>query len=157
MTLRIYPQRLFQDGTMNLWYASWRTDVWARRTWSSHWSASVCFLNSPHLGFDFFFGIFTGAAHIKLNRIDSECKQEIIGTDSCINTIREAVRSGINLIDTSPYYGAGASEIVVGQVSRLQYLFSVFSVLVCVVYGLFVYKEYLKEYFHFQSDLHCCT
>ena len=32
-----------------------------------------------------------------------------------INTIREAMDHGINLIDTAPVYGYGHSEVIVGQ------------------------------------------
>lgn len=37
----------------------------------------------------------------------------------CIDTIHLALKSGINFIDTSPWYGNGRSEEVIGQVSPL--------------------------------------
>lgn len=43
----------------------------------------------------------------------------VVGSEECIEAIREAIRLGINLLDTSPYYGAGMSEILVGQVGEL--------------------------------------
>jgi aryl-alcohol dehydrogenase-like predicted oxidoreductase len=39
------------------------------------------------------------------------------GAEEPIEAIREAVKSGINFIDTSPFYGLGVSEFIVGQVS----------------------------------------
>lgn len=35
-----------------------------------------------------------------------------------IDAICQAIRLGINLVDTSPFYGMGLSEIIVGQVTE---------------------------------------
>lgn len=44
----------------------------------------------------------------------------VYGTDKeqeGIETVIAAVKSGINYIDTAPYYGQGKAEIVLGKVS----------------------------------------
>lgn len=41
---------------------------------------------------------------------------QLFGVGEAIEAIRIAIRLGINFIDTSPYYGQGISELVVGQV-----------------------------------------
>lgn len=42
----------------------------------------------------------------------------VTGTEESVEAIHEAVRLGVNLIDTSPFYGQGLSEVVVGQVGQ---------------------------------------
>lgn len=51
-----------------------------------------------------------------------------------VETVIEAVKSGINYIDTAPYYGQGKAEIVLGKVK-----FKVTSIkLMCKIY-LFIF------------------
>ena len=38
-----------------------------------------------------------------------------VSEDECIEVVRHALRSGINLIDTAPWYGHGKSETVLGK------------------------------------------
>ncbi|OTF78027.1 aldo-keto reductase-like protein [Euroglyphus maynei] len=58
-----------------------------------------------------------GAAHVGRNMMtnDENHQQQQI-PQSVIEAIYEAIRLGINLVDTSPYYGMGLSEIIVGEV-----------------------------------------
>lgn len=35
----------------------------------------------------------------------------------CIKVLETAIKSGVNLIDTAPWYGHGKSETVLGQVA----------------------------------------
>ena len=38
-----------------------------------------------------------------------------VSEDECVALVRDAIRSGINLIDTAPWYGHGKSETVLGK------------------------------------------
>lgn len=40
------------------------------------------------------------------------------GEQACIDTVHLALKSGINYIDTAPWYGSGRSEEVLGKVSQ---------------------------------------
>lgn len=53
-----------------------------------------------------------GAAHIG-QKLDTDDVDSVIYRQKVIET---AIQSGINLIDTSPFYGMGKSEMIVGQV-----------------------------------------
>lgn len=60
---------------------------------------------------------FLGAAHVSSKpTMKIEADGSVTGVDESICALREAVRLGVNLIDTSPYYGHGLSERIVGQV-----------------------------------------
>jgi aryl-alcohol dehydrogenase-like predicted oxidoreductase len=48
-------------------------------------------------------------------------KELVGGYDSVVKSIRETIKSGINFIDTSPYYGCGKAELVLGKVCFNQY------------------------------------
>lgn len=37
--------------------------------------------------------------------------------EECKNTVHEAIRKGVNFIDTAPWYGHGESEKILGLVS----------------------------------------
>ena len=61
----------------------------------------------------------TGAAHISKNAhvdVTDDGTIRISGGDESIQAIRQAIRSGINFIDTSPFYGFGKSELIVAEV-----------------------------------------
>lgn len=53
-----------------------------------------------------------GAAHIGQS-LDTGDADSVIQRQQ---VIENAIQSGINLIDTSPFYGMGKSEMIVGQV-----------------------------------------
>lgn len=44
---------------------------------------------------------------------------EELGETEAIKIIQESIRSGINYIDTAPWYGQGRSEKILGKVSWL--------------------------------------
>ncbi|KAI2808066.1 hypothetical protein BLOT_006008 [Blomia tropicalis] len=59
-----------------------------------------------------------GAAHISKNAhvdVADDGTIRISGGDESIQAIRQAIRSGINFIDTSPFYGFGKSELIVAE------------------------------------------
>lgn len=53
-----------------------------------------------------------------------------------IETVVEAIKSGINYIDTAPYYGNGTAELVLGKVMGS-----------CFFWGILIYSY--KTYFTF--------
>lgn len=63
------------------------------------------------------FMVIAGAAHVSSKPTTVVHPDgSVTGTEESVEAIHEAVRLGVNLIDTSPYYGQGLSEVVVGQV-----------------------------------------
>lgn len=57
-----------------------------------------------------------GAAHVSAKPSTAvHADGSVTGTEESVEAIHEAVRLGVNLIDTSPFYGQGLSEVVVGQ------------------------------------------
>lgn len=40
--------------------------------------------------------------------------------DECIELVRQAIKQGINYIDTAPWYGQGRSEALLGKVRRIK-------------------------------------
>jgi aryl-alcohol dehydrogenase-like predicted oxidoreductase len=61
--------------------------------------------------------IFGGGAHVSKDLVFSaDGSQLISGYESVVKSIRETIKSGINFIDTSPFYGCGRAELVLGKV-----------------------------------------
>ncbi|RWS25659.1 L-galactose dehydrogenase-like protein [Leptotrombidium deliense] len=56
-----------------------------------------------------------GGAHLSHGvMFDNQTGQPITGHENAVNTIREAIKRGINYFDVAPLYGAGKCEIVLG-------------------------------------------
>ncbi|XP_054168197.1 uncharacterized protein LOC128965512 [Oppia nitens] len=57
-----------------------------------------------------------GGAHVSKDLLFSEDGQQLLGGyESVVQSIQQTVRSGINFIDTSPFYGCGKAELVLGK------------------------------------------
>ena len=63
------------------------------------------------------FLVLKGGAHVSKDLVFSaDGSQLISGFEDVVQSIRKTIQSGINFIDTSPYYGYGKAEIVLGKV-----------------------------------------
>ncbi|RWS04027.1 hypothetical protein B4U79_01782, partial [Dinothrombium tinctorium] len=57
-----------------------------------------------------------GGAHMSANvEFDETRSAPLNGYESAVETVKEAVKNGINYIDIAPLYGAGKAEIVMGK------------------------------------------
>lgn len=60
--------------------------------------------------------VVIGGAHVSKDLVFSaDGTQLLSGYENVVQSIRKTIQSGINLIDTSPFYGCGKAELVLGK------------------------------------------
>ena len=82
--------------------------------------------------------IIWGGAHISKDIVFNEDNTKVIsGYEDVVNFIRKAIKCGINYIDTSPLYGHGKAEVVLGKVNLLMDIWNrLFKLLIFLVMKL---------------------
>ena len=101
----------------------------------------------------------SGGAHISTDIVFNEDNTQVIsGYEDVVNFIRKAIKCGINYIDTSPLYGQGKAEVVLGKVSLLtdiwNRLFKLFIFLIMKVINVMLFrKKYNQNTIKTQSAL----
>ena len=61
--------------------------------------------------------MYLGGAHVSKDLVFSADGLHLLsGFEDVVHSIRRTIQSGINFIDTSPFYGCGKAEVVLGKV-----------------------------------------